>query len=278
MNQPSGGALQLARSQYRPLNVRPQLLALDRAAGRPLDRWAVLGWDALTVEPHGDKAGAHANLRGQGGLRVADRNRSFQGLHGDAFNHKRDVVVNTNEITERSLIGGMEKKPTQEQLAFASRLKTARLARNWTQQQLADAAGLTQSAIGNMEKAQRQPRAMLKLVLALRVSPQWLETGDGPMEPASSVARPDVLELMQVLETKPPDLVAWLRTIVLSSDSLRASAPTPQARPSGAQTINEEGFASLRERAGASEVLGPRTPAHRNPSSPHTTTKKKPRR
>lgn len=54
----------------------------------------------------------------------------------------------------------------------------------WTQKDLAVASNLSQSAIGNYESGQRlQPSsdALIKLTRALRVSPMWLSTGEGPM-------------------------------------------------------------------------------------------------
>lgn len=54
----------------------------------------------------------------------------------------------------------------------------------WTQKDLAVASNLSQSAIGNYESGQRQQPssdALIKLTRALRVSPMWLSTGEGPM-------------------------------------------------------------------------------------------------
>ena len=54
----------------------------------------------------------------------------------------------------------------------------------WTQKDLAAASNLSQSAIGNYESGQRQQPssdALIKLTRALRVSPMWLSTGEGPM-------------------------------------------------------------------------------------------------
>ncbi len=49
---------------------------------------------------------------------------------------------------------------------------------------MAVASNLSQSAIGNYESGQRQQPssdALIKLTRALRVSPLWLSTGEGPM-------------------------------------------------------------------------------------------------
>jgi len=64
---------------------------------------------------------------------------------------------------------------------FAQRLRFARQRLAWTQKQLAQASGLSQSAIGNYESGQRfTSRALLRLAHALGVSPEWLEFGHAP--------------------------------------------------------------------------------------------------
>lgn len=65
---------------------------------------------------------------------------------------------------------------------FGSRLRQARLQRKWTQKKLAEASGLTQSAIGNYESGQRSSsRSLLRLARALGVNPNWLDTGVPPV-------------------------------------------------------------------------------------------------
>lgn len=64
------------------------------------------------------------------------------------------------------------------------RLKQARKARGITQAALARAAGLTQSAVGNIEAGTRGFGAsVVDLAEALCVKVRWLSTGEGPMEP-----------------------------------------------------------------------------------------------
>lgn len=61
---------------------------------------------------------------------------------------------------------------------IADRLKEARLAKNLTQEDLARAAGVTQSTIGNIEAGTRKnPRELLAIASALDVDPTWLKTG-----------------------------------------------------------------------------------------------------
>lgn len=63
---------------------------------------------------------------------------------------------------------------------IGSRIRAARTELGWSQLRLADEAGVTQSAIGNLEAGWRQrPRELLAIAQALRVRPGWLETGQG---------------------------------------------------------------------------------------------------
>ncbi|MGJ7533919.1 MULTISPECIES: helix-turn-helix domain-containing protein [unclassified Variovorax] len=89
---------------------------------------------------------------------------------------------------------------------IGSRIKEARGALGWSQVQLADEVGVTQSAIGNIESGLRQrPRELVSLAKALRVSPEWLETGKGPRTERASLklmgadAEPSVRALVEYL-------------------------------------------------------------------------------
>jgi hypothetical protein len=63
--------------------------------------------------------------------------------------------------------------------------------RGYTQQDLARACGLSQSAIGSYETSQRlSSRSVRRLALVLNVSLDWLEMGRGPMDPGASLAEP----------------------------------------------------------------------------------------
>ena len=58
------------------------------------------------------------------------------------------------------------------------RIKKARQEMGYSQGQLADLAGLSQSAIGNIESNSRKmPREILNIADALKVSPYWLARG-----------------------------------------------------------------------------------------------------
>ncbi|MBS0339822.1 MAG: helix-turn-helix transcriptional regulator [Proteobacteria bacterium] len=66
---------------------------------------------------------------------------------------------------------------------IGSRLKAVRQEKGWSQLQLAEAAGVSQSAIGNIESGQRKrPRDLVSIGAALGVSAEWLETGKSESE------------------------------------------------------------------------------------------------
>ena len=65
---------------------------------------------------------------------------------------------------------------------LAQRLKTARQFRAWTQSQLAVAAGVSTSTVGNIESGIRKaPGSLPALAEALRISYTWLSHGKGEM-------------------------------------------------------------------------------------------------
>ena len=62
---------------------------------------------------------------------------------------------------------------------IAERIKQIRTDRGMTQGQLADAVGVSQSSIGNIESGVRKrPRELLSIAQALGVSAEWLESGE----------------------------------------------------------------------------------------------------
>ncbi len=66
---------------------------------------------------------------------------------------------------------------------IGSRIERERVALGLTQEQLAIAAGVTQGTIGNVEKGLRKkPRELISIARALKVRPEYLETGRGPKE------------------------------------------------------------------------------------------------
>jgi transcriptional regulator with XRE-family HTH domain len=69
---------------------------------------------------------------------------------------------------------------------LAERLKWARKRSGLTQQQVAEAAGMTQPAYSDLESARSKSSALTaSLANALRVSALWLERGVGTPEPVA---------------------------------------------------------------------------------------------
>jgi transcriptional regulator with XRE-family HTH domain len=115
---------------------------------------------------------------------------------------------------------------------IAERLLEARLSKEWTQGQLASAAGVSQGTIGNIESGLRKnPRELLAIAAALGVSPDWLKTGKGSLQFASPVvtaASPeDALRLLAGLLNAMSDdqrdrVDQRMRTFIQAPDSQRA--------------------------------------------------------
>ncbi|MGJ7484319.1 helix-turn-helix domain-containing protein [Variovorax sp. LT2P21] len=89
---------------------------------------------------------------------------------------------------------------------IAERVKAVRQELGWSQVQLAEEVGVSQSSIGNIESGFRQrPRELVSIARALRVSPEWLETGKGsrteraPLTLVGAEAEPDVRALVEYL-------------------------------------------------------------------------------
>jgi len=82
---------------------------------------------------------------------------------------------------------------------FSDRLRHIRLQRRYTQAELAQRAGLSQSAVASYESGERQSsRAIFKLATALGIEAQWLNTGKGPIastkELSQNITRPSFRE------------------------------------------------------------------------------------
>ena len=106
---------------------------------------------------------------------------------------------------------------TEDLSTLAKRLKSARQVKQWTQEQLAKEAGVSQSTIGNLEAESRaRPRNLLQIASALGVSAVWLEFGTGEREASNPGLRADVAELAEILQRFDADQVAELRRFVLS--------------------------------------------------------------
>ena len=70
------------------------------------------------------------------------------------------------------------------QMEFKDRLKAARKRANLTQSQLAEAVGISQTSITDLERGKSQSTAFcVQIAKACRVSAMWLATGEGEMIP-----------------------------------------------------------------------------------------------
>ena len=94
-------------------------------------------------------------------------------MHGDNLT-RLCSDYNTNELINSRLIVGVKDEPK----SLGQRVAWARERLGLSQSDLARKAGMTQSAIGNIEAGIRtRPRQLLELAQALNVSQRWLLTG-----------------------------------------------------------------------------------------------------
>ncbi|QEL55480.1 helix-turn-helix domain-containing protein [Chromobacterium paludis] len=71
-------------------------------------------------------------------------------------------------------------------LSLAERIRHMRLERRWTQAELARKASVSPSTIKSLENGyNRSTTRLANLARALRVTPEWLQTGRGPRDPLS---------------------------------------------------------------------------------------------
>ncbi|WP_434627584.1 helix-turn-helix domain-containing protein [Chromobacterium sp. CV08] len=111
--------------------------------------------------------------------------------------------------------------------SFSDRLRNAREKRGMSQEALATRAGVSQSTISALElDPTRKPRDLLKLAKVLMVSPDWLQSGKGPREPAVRgeklyVAAESLDELAERLLDLGPEEVGRLMALLLRKQAER---------------------------------------------------------
>jgi transcriptional regulator with XRE-family HTH domain len=95
---------------------------------------------------------------------------------------------------------------------IGERLKLIRKLKGMTQQQLAKAIGVDQSAISQIERGDSKSanaENLLKIAAVLNTNPQWLLTGKGDKD--LSNFRPDDGDVTKLANNLPPDKkAAWI--------------------------------------------------------------------
>lgn len=112
---------------------------------------------------------------------------------------------------------------------FSERIKSARLAAGLSQPELAKRVGVTKNAISSMELGKTKgpkPHHLFRIAWALNISPEWLATGKGKMEPdryASVEVRNGV-----VVTTGDSVRIPWLRATLSMGPGVPADADHDQ--------------------------------------------------
>lgn len=175
----------------------------------PLDGRTVLRGDAAAHHPVARRTRGNADSPCQLSRRSSYQNRLPEPLHIAlrSFRSCSEGITKEADMHERITIVG----------TIAERIKKTRIDRGMTQGQLADAVGISQSSIGNIESGVRKrPRELLSIAQALGVAPEWLETGKrgAPVlqvvstkaEGAESTARALVTQLAALAARQRPTL------------------------------------------------------------------------
>lgn len=125
---------------------------------------------------------------------------------------------NTEAIHICDVVAAME---NTGEMTAGQRLKMARKQAQMTQHQLAAAAKVAQSAIGNIEAGSRGfGSSVIQIARALNVSPDWLATGDGEMRgitAAGSMALPAIIgsgvasNVVPIASSVKVPLVSWVQ-------------------------------------------------------------------
>lgn len=96
-------------------------------------------------------------------------------------------------------------------MKLSDRLKTARKAKNWTQQQLAQKSGVPQGTISKIERGDQETTAYtVDLADALGVSATWLSKGLGSISPKPPADTSNVQEAISPYGTSRAPLISWV--------------------------------------------------------------------
>jgi transcriptional regulator with XRE-family HTH domain len=105
---------------------------------------------------------------------------------------------------------------------YGKRLKEARAHAKLTQVQLSKITGIAQSTISTAERNGSGSLETVSYAIACRVSPEWLATGNGPMEPYGEALSPAPSQHSQPAPAwgSPPSIEQVMRVL---ADALTAS-------------------------------------------------------
>ncbi len=128
--------------------------------------------------------------------------------------------------------------------SFASRLKATRMARGLSQQELADAADMSQTAIGHLEQGRnKRSRESAKLAAVLGVNEGWLVTGQesalppAPQNaiPSTSTTKQRLLHAIKELSSEQIEQLIGIAEVLgqhTKAQPVKTAAPKPfQRRP-----------------------------------------------
>src|SRR5690606_36659786 len=99
------------------------------------------------------------------------------------------------------------------------RIKKLRRDMNWTQDQMADAVGVSRGAISQWENDMVdyiKPQNLFKLARVTRCNPEWLFTGEGEQYIGDQGLSPEIVDMVRTMATLSSSDQATIQTLVNS--------------------------------------------------------------
>lgn len=111
---------------------------------------------------------------------------------------------------------------------FGTRIRDRRKALGWSQAKLEEESGISQQMLSKLERGVAfGTTEAVALARALKVSPMWLETGEGPMEEAIvATIAPDEQILLKDYRDLPPER----KPVALAAVNAMVPKPIPKKR------------------------------------------------